>query len=883
MNEPVIYQLDNGLTVILRENHSAPVVAFQIWVGVGSADELSSEAGLAHVHEHMLFKGTPTRGVGEIAREVELAGGEINAWTSFDQTVYHIVMSSRLFDKGLGILSDAIKNSLFDESELSKELEVIQEEIKRAKDIPTNVLARELFRQAYSAHPYQNPVIGNEQSVSGFTQKDVLQFFRKWYVAPAMVLVVVGDFNEEETRKKIDTYLGDLPASADPRKPRMVEPNQQKFRGNILAEDVLESQVQIAFHIPEVIHEDIPAVDLLAMIMGQGDSSALYREIKRNRQLVNDISAYAYTPKDPGLFVLSANFQITDGAEGYKKVVEGICEAAFEFRNKRVSAEELRRAKMLIESDLIYSKQTVEGQARKLGFYQVVVGDLATEAAYHKAVAATTPEDIRRVAQKYLRADGASIVLLMPRENLELGLKVEDLKAWAKKADEKTVGIKPVQLVPGVGGIIRYEFENGLRLLILEDHSVQIASARAVYIGGQRYENEQNSGINSFVSQLLTKGTKTRSAEEISHEIESMAGTLNGFSGRNSLGMQMDILSRDFEEGLDIFADCLLNPVFSDSEVEEQRRELLAAIKSMDDNLASMAMRNFQRDLYGKHPYHLNTIGTTETISGLSREELMEFYNTHYDTPRLVLSVVGDVDPRLVVEWVDRHFGDRQISEMVTPEVPKFVPQNQPILTVKNRPKEQAHIVIGFPGSILGHRDRWILDLLSSMLSGQGGRLFAELRDRQSLAYSVTSFSLVGLDPGYFAFYIGTSPEKINVAIAGIKEQITLILEQGFDPEELERAKRFLIGSHDIQLQRYSVKSSLIAFDEAYGLGYADYLNYVDIVESITLDELQQAAETYFEWDKLVISIVAPEGYPRPEGMTISEPQIKNVNEEIND
>ncbi len=221
--------LPNGLKVILEENHAAPVVAFQAWVDVGSADENPGVYGIAHVFEHMLFKGTARRGVGEIAQEVEASGGDINAWTSFDQTVFHIVMASRYFDAGLDILADAIQNSSFDPAELERELKVVMEEIKQGEDNPSRVTTQALFGQAYAKHPYRRPVIGYEKTVRGMNRDKLIEFFRRWYVPNNMTLVVVGDFESDRALARIREAMGQAKSSKLDRQP-WKEPEQRAPR-----------------------------------------------------------------------------------------------------------------------------------------------------------------------------------------------------------------------------------------------------------------------------------------------------------------------------------------------------------------------------------------------------------------------------------------------------------------------------------------------------------------------------------------------------------------------------------------------------------------------------------------------------------------------------
>src|SRR3954465_4827528 len=304
------FALDNGLTVIFEEQHAAPVAAFQVWVKVGSADERLDQSGLAHLHEHKLFKGTERRGPGEIARDIESPGGEINAWTSFDQTVYHIVLASQFARMGMDVLADAIRRSAFDKDELAREIEVVCEEIKRADDMPARRASRDLFSTLYQVHPYQRPVIGSAEAVRSFTRERVLEFYTRHYTPKNMVLAVVGDLREGQVRDWAGELFGgdwDRPFEGPVERPR--EPALSERRSRFRHDDTKEAFVNLAFPIPEGVHPDTPALDALAMLAGQGEASRLVLEVKRRLGLVNEVHAYAFTPRDPGLFTTTLVLQ----------------------------------------------------------------------------------------------------------------------------------------------------------------------------------------------------------------------------------------------------------------------------------------------------------------------------------------------------------------------------------------------------------------------------------------------------------------------------------------------------------------------------------------------------------------------------------------------
>ena len=241
---PSIFGLQNGMKVILLEDHSSPVVALNVWVNVGSADEKKKEAGLSHVYEHMLFKGTKKRGVGEIAKEVEAAGGNINASTSYDYTIYYIVIASRYLDTALDILSDAIINPTFDPKELERELDVILEEVKRAKDLPERELHDKLFSKSFRVHPYGKPIIGYEQTIKSLTRKKLLEYFDRWYVPENMFLVVTGDFDKDILIPKVKDAFGRFKKDYLPERERLLEPTQDELRNVIFSRDVKKARLK---------------------------------------------------------------------------------------------------------------------------------------------------------------------------------------------------------------------------------------------------------------------------------------------------------------------------------------------------------------------------------------------------------------------------------------------------------------------------------------------------------------------------------------------------------------------------------------------------------------------------------------------------------------
>jgi len=841
--------LKNGLKVLLVEDHAAPVVALNVWVRVGSADEKPDEGGMAHVFEHMLFKGTERRAVGEIARTVEAAGGHINAFTGFDMTVYHITMASRDMTVGIDVLADAVLHSTFDPGELAKEQEVILEEIRRGLDSPHRVLSQSVFDTAYQQHPYRLPVIGTEELVKSFLREQLLDFFERWYVPNNMTFVAVGDLNPKATLKQIREAFSDVEPRPDLSHPRQAESQQSTPRSIVVRRSFKQTLLGLAYPITAFSDPDTPYLDLLSMVLGSGDSSRLYRNVKDRLDYVYTISTSAYTPLDPGLFFVDATVET-------ERIEDAIGSISSELQRMRAfgpSEVELERARVNLLANQVYEKETMQGQARKIGYYESLGGGVEAEAAYLEKVKRATPEDLQRMAQKYLQPEHVNIAVLLPEDERP------DLQAASLLTALTAVGDGGRKLVgtPIRDGISGYVLPNGLRVIVKPNHSIPLVAMRLSFNGGQLGETEETQGLTSFLAEMLERGTQQRSAAQLAAEVEGIAGSLGGFSGRNSFGLTAEFLTDSLDIGLDLFADVLLHPAFPPDEIEKVRTERLAALKRREDRLSLQAFELFAKELFIGHPYRFPLIGNEASLERLEREELARYYATYAQPTNGVLSIVGDVEPDAIVEAFASKLSDWQGPEKVELPARKLPPEPQgPREVSLEKNKSQVHILLGFAGLALDDPDLAALDVLTQILSGQGGRLFLELRDRKSLAYSVSAFSIEGIDTGSFGVYIASAPEKLEEAIEGLRRELRRILEEPITAEEVERAKGFLIGTQAVSLQPYGTQASLLSLEELYGLGAAHYLDYEKRIQAVTLDDLQRVAERVIRLDRPLIAIV---------------------------
>lgn len=829
------YLLDNGLTVIIKASPTDPIVALNCLVKAGSTTEGSyTGSGVSHFIEHMLFKGTEKRGVGQIARGVKALGGEIGGFTSFDYTGYGMVVSSRYFEEALEILCDALMNSSFDASEMEKEREVILNEIRLNRDDPGQRVSRLFWSTAFTTHPYHHPVIGYEELFLGLTREDLLNYYHLMYVPNNLVLTIVGDIDQSEAYFIVKEKFGKLKRGSLAPIVATLEPLQMSERRLIEEAEVGIAYLCLGFHGPAISDHDLYPIDVLAIILGQGKSSRLYRELKANKRLVHSITAWSHTPKDPGIFGINVLLD----ADNLEEAVDGILLEIDKVKKGRISKSELAKARRQVLSSYIFTKETVQGQAHQFAIDEVVTGDFNFSRRYIDGIGKVSANDIKRVAQKYLQVDNLTIVALIPKESA---------KAREEK-EEVAIGF-PIR---------KEELENGLVVLLKKDQTTPTVSIRAILKGGVRFEDEGKSGLSHLTAKMLLSGTTTKDAQKIFEEVESMGGSISTYSGKNSFGINLDLLSEDLTHGLDLLADCLVNPNFPEDQLELWKATTIAKIKSNEDDIFWVGQRTLAEELFKVHPYRFQPIGTEDSISKIEREDCLRFYGRYATSKNLVLAIFGDIDPEKTFKMITKLFRDLNSNPLPPLDIPKEPEPKEQRQALKYMEKEEALIMLGFHTIDIANEDRYGFDVITNILSGQGGRLFMGIREKLGLAYSVGSYHILGLDPGYYIVYCLTKPDEVERAKGLLTDEIENLRENGISTQELELAKKNLIGLQAIRLQTNGALAFQASLDELYGLGYKSYKDYPVKIDQVSEADIARIANRYFDLKTPAIVTVIP-------------------------
>jgi zinc protease len=391
---------------------------------------------------------------------------------------------------------------------------------------------------------------------------------------------------------------------------------------------------------------------------------------------------------------------------------------------------------------------------------------------------------------------------------------------------------------------------------VLPRREVPVGAARAAFLGGQLTEDESSAGLSSFMAGMWMRGTQSRSAADFSRAVENLAADVDGFSGRNSVGFVLEATRDKLEPTLDLLAEVMLEPAFDAAELERERSETLAALARREDRLAQLALLQFTDAHYPSHPYRLPMGGTRESVERFDVEMLRRHHARLLNADNLVIAVAGDVDPDSIATSISVRLAELPSGGFELPS-PAFDPEPSEIHSAQLRKERaQTHIVIGFRGLTVSDPDRYALEVISQLLAGQGGRLFLELRDRQSLAYTVSASNVEGVAPGFFSVYIATAGDKVEEAKAGLMGQLTRLLEEAPADDEFARAKRYLSGSFAIDQQRNAARAAHASLDGLYGLGPEASLGYAAEIESVSKEDLLRVARRVLRLDAYTISVV---------------------------
>jgi zinc protease len=832
--------LPNGLTILVQENHAAPVVAVRFYVQTGSIYEGKyAGSGISHLFEHVLQEGSKTRTKQQINNETQAIGGQTNAYTSNDVTAYHIVTAAPYFNRALVNLADSLMNATFPEAEVKTQQGIIHHEMAMGEDDPNRILWKIFYETAFIRHPVRLPVIGYPEAFDALSREDIVSYYNSHYTPENTILAVAGDVKAADVFAAAKKTLGDWPRRAATTPAVAEEPIQNTPRRAVFEKPAMQNALaMIGWHTIPLQHPDLYALDVLAKILGGGETSRLTQALREKQELVYDVSAFSLTPNyDAGIFAVNASLP----PEKLPKLESAVWNEINKIKTAGVTAAELKRVQRGIETDYVFDTDVAE-QAERMAYDFMGTGNPDFSDQYVARINAVTAAQVQAAAKKYLLQNGITTVVVRP-----------PVAGSTPKAAAK----KEVVAAPQM-----FTLKNGLRVIIRENTQTPTVAIAAIGLDGLRSEAPGKNGVATIAADLLLRGTTKRSALEFSQVVDDMGANISSGSGYNAWTLSSNWLSRDWRRGLSLVHEALTMPTFSEDELRREKTLVAAAIKQQEDDPDAVAALTVRGEFFGAHPYGRSTLGTLDSIAKISRADVVAHWNRVLNPQQMVLAIYGDVDAAEARKVAEYLFGDlkAKASPPVTAVQP-IKPLSKPVSVTKTLPGiSQTVLYFAYPGIAIKDEDRAALRVLDGALSGiyyPGGRLHARLRDNQ-LVYGVHAFELRGIDGGSFIIEAGTTLDKRDEVRSIIEEEVQKIRNAPISEEELARAKGMAITAQAVDLQTNSAQANDAIVSELLDRGYKNGDNYQKEINAVTVEDVQRVAKKYLRPEASALAIVEP-------------------------
>ncbi|MBD0387105.1 MAG: insulinase family protein [Nostoc sp. C3-bin3] len=904
--------LENGLTILTKEVHTAPVVTVQVWYKVGSRNEEPGVNGIAHQLEHMMFKGTKNRPI-QFGRLFSALGSDSNAFTSYDQTAYYGTVERNKLKALLVLEADRMQNSQIEPEQLASEKRVVISELQGYENSPEYRLNRAVMQAVFPNHAYGLPVGGTKADVEKFEVEQVQKYYRNFYSPDNAVLVIVGDFQTANTLEIVKEVFGKVPkrqgageaggeelitkfpipnTSLRSRSVSQTEAAPTAYLGSarhellstssqfpiphsplptpiVLREPGVGRLLQAVYPLPDINQPDVPALDVMDYILTEGRNSRLYQALVESG-LASELTASVTSLRESGWYEML----ITAGSKQDLKKIDSVLSSAIaNVAKKGVTLEEVERAKTQLTADVILSNRDITSQGMQLGNDETTAGDYRYTDRYLAAVRLVKPADVVAVINKYLTKETRTVGFLEPTQKRIVGIgdkpdSAQTTESFSNVApvllSEVMKYLPPVDLATdAIAQVLPQEikFTNGLQLLLLPDHSTPTVTLSGHIRAGKEFDPDEQAGLATFVAENLLNGTKSKDVLTIAKVLAERGASLDFEAYREGVRIEGDSLAKDLPILLEILADVVKNSTFPVKELELYRQQALTDVQLELDEPSEVARRIFVQSIYPKkHPLH--TFPTEESLQQIRRQDVIDFKAKHYRPDTTVLALVGDFDLDKVRSLIKNEFGNWEVSGQAPTLKYPTVPMPERIVSINPAlpGKAQAVTYMGYT-TINRYDPRFHAALvLNQILGGDtlSSRLGAEVRDRQGLTYGIYSSFQAGKNAGTFLIEMQTSPEDSRKAIASTRQMLQQIHHQGVTPLEVETAKRTLISNYNVSLANPEELTDRILMNEVYGLDKGELHSFTDKIEKVTLTQVNQAARELLHPDQIVVVTAGP-------------------------
>ncbi|KST68296.1 peptidase M16 [Mastigocoleus testarum BC008] len=870
--------LKNGLTVLTKEVKTAPVVTVQIWYGVGSYDEAEGENGIAHLLEHMLFGGTKERPI-QFGHLFNALGSDINAFTTYNTTAYYNTVERNKLQALLTLEADRMQNALISPEKLEVEKQVVVSEIQGNENSPEYRLNRAVMQAAFPNSPYGLTVVGTENDIENFTVEQVERFYHKYYKPDNATLIIVGDFETESTLQDIKKIFGKIPKGNSSVAITQNSGSRPITTSNVKSPIILKEPgslpiLQAVYPLPNAKHPDVPALRLLDIILAFGRTARLYKPLVKSG-MVSGISGIPANMKFQSWYTLRAT--AIRGQE-LTKINETIQQTIAKLITKGVTQEELKRAKKLVRANVFLGKRNISNQAQQLGYDTITTGNYKFTESLLRDIENVTASDIQRVAKIYLDPNKMTLGFFEPTQldpkaitnnqpidttqtsstNQQLNLNTPvDPDLVAKylppipKPTKQAKQNSPEKIV----------LSNGLQVLLLPDSSTPTVSLSGHINAGDKFDTREKAGLAELTTVNMISGTKTKNTLNIDKILQEGSIGLSFASNLEGVRIRGIGLAEELPTMVEILADIIKNPTFPKKQLETSRQRQLDRLKAVMNDPIGLGERVFQQTIYPpNHPF--SNLATPESISGIQRQDLLNFHQTHYRPDATVLTFVGDFELQQIERLLQEKLGNWNVTgkspKLTVPEVPlaqKITRKNLDMLGIT-----QSITYMGYIGIDRKDPRFYAAQVLNNILGGNTitSRLGSEIRNRQGLTYGIRSSLEGGKYAKPFMIAMQTNPENVRKAIDSTLKILQQVRDRGVTENEVQTAKQFLTSRYTINLANPDFLSNQILSNEVLGLSPAELEEYSEKIEAVTLTQVNQVAKELLHPDKVTIVTAGP-------------------------
>lgn len=793
-----LFTCDNGLTLLVWERRDAPLVAMRMGVGTGSAVEgIYGGSGISHLTEHMVFKGTAEMNATQLSEYVAARGGVWNACTGTRDTVFQIDGPACHWQDFMHCLVQITLHPVFPEEEWEKERDVIRREMDMYADDPEEALQRALMETLFCVYPVRFPVIGLRGLFDGLTREDLLNYHAERYVPGNMFLCIVGDVDAEAVFAAMQQEMRPIRPRACVLPACLPEPLR---RGSRLCRREFAQSVSslcLAWNIPSRDHPDMPALSLLAAILGSGRSALLQHEFHDVRALAHDTASYLIPSlSGQGAFVIRADAE--------RKLRDGLRDALLryvsELPDKELQAD-MERVRKRYSVGRLKDLSTITSAAETLTATWSASRCVTAYDEWGEALERVSADDLRRVAREYLTPHSIIEVSVDPIGSNKPAARHN---RPAKRSAART-----------------HTLANGLRCVVQRDASCPLVYMALAVGAGCRAESASTSGASALIAELLPQGTTTKSSSQIAAAVEGVGASLHSSSGNNSIVLSLRCLPNDAPQMLQLLADVALRPALESRDVATARADMLACLREDMQSPVCVARRELRKLCFGPVSYGLSPTGSEESVQRLDSAALKREHARLFCGGNCVLSLVGCVDESSIVQAVSNAFACMPSGQVAPLSTTPPMRSRRKKCTLRE-PVCQAAYALAISGLPLRHKDQALLTLLDEWCSDMSGPLYSELREKRGLVYHVGTSLLQGVDAGCIFFELETAPELLATARSAMQRTLASLASRTISRDELQRAKATAISAGLIALQSPARRAVGIALDVLLGLG-ADY------------------------------------------------------------